>query len=64
MDICEAENIQLLWGVGGGKIQSSSDLVSESGMMNQSETIVDGVDVTPTRVEVVSSADVPKNSKY
>lgn len=64
MDVCDAEGIQLLWGVGGGKIQSSSDLVSDSGMVSATTTSVDGVDVTPSRVEVVSSRDVPKNTKY
>tara|TARA_R110002020_G_scaffold140120_2_gene311389 strand:+ start:5004 stop:5447 length:444 start_codon:yes stop_codon:yes gene_type:complete len=64
MDVCDAAGIRLLWGIGGGKIQSSSELVSDSGMVSQIATIVDGVDVTPSRVEVVSSRDVPKNTKY
>ena len=64
MDVCAAEGIQLLWGVGGGKIQSSSDLVSDSGMVSHIELDADGVDITPSRVEIVSSCDVPKNTKY
>ena len=64
MDVCAAEGIQLLWGVGGGKIQSSSDLVSDSGMVSHVELDADGVDITPSRVEIVSSRDVPKNTKY
>ncbi len=64
MDVCDAEGIQLLWGIGGGKIQSSSDLVSDSGMVSPIALDADGIDVTPTRVEVVSSQDVPKNTKY
>jgi D-beta-D-heptose 7-phosphate kinase/D-beta-D-heptose 1-phosphate adenosyltransferase len=64
MDVCAAEGIQLLWGTGGGKIQSSSDLVSDSGMVSHGELEVDGIDVTPTRIEVVSSQGVPKNTKY
>jgi D-beta-D-heptose 7-phosphate kinase/D-beta-D-heptose 1-phosphate adenosyltransferase len=64
MDVCAVEGIQLLWGVGGGKIQSSSDLVSDSGMVSPIELDADGVDITPSRVEIVSSRDVPKNTKY
>ena len=29
---CESNNIDLLWGVGGGKIQSSSDLIKNSNL--------------------------------
>ena len=29
MDICEELNIRTLWGIGGGKIQSSSELVTK-----------------------------------
>jgi alcohol dehydrogenase YqhD (iron-dependent ADH family) len=64
MDLCEQLGIKLVWAVGGGKVQSSSTLVSASGMVVESITDVDGVDVTPSRVEVVSSADVAKNSDY
>tara|TARA_R110002126_G_scaffold104964_1_gene238958 strand:- start:130 stop:657 length:528 start_codon:yes stop_codon:yes gene_type:complete len=65
MDICEKEGIQLLWGVGGGKIQSSSTLVDDSGMVAPANvTDIDGVDVTPNRVEVLSSGDIPKTGKY
>ena len=64
MDVCMAQGIQLLWGIGGGKIQSSSDLVSTSGMLRPSDTTMDGVDITPSRVEVVSSHDLPKKGKY
>jgi len=64
MDLCDRLGIELLWGVGGGKIQSSSTLVRESGMVIESITDVDGVDITPSRVEVVSSADVPKTTDY
>ncbi|HHZ95734.1 MAG TPA: hypothetical protein EYN67_09295 [Flavobacteriales bacterium] len=64
MDVCNAAGIQLLWGIGGGKIQSSSDLVADSGMVSHIETTIDGVDITPTRVEVVSSDDIAKSTKY
>ena len=30
MDVCKELNIYMVWGVGGGKIQSSSDLVNDS----------------------------------
>jgi D-beta-D-heptose 7-phosphate kinase/D-beta-D-heptose 1-phosphate adenosyltransferase len=68
MDVCEEEGIQLLWNVGGGKIQSSSTLVNESGMVGPDASgdleDAEGVDIKPTRVEVVSSGDIPKSGKY
>ena len=30
MDYCEENGVEMLWGVGGGKIQSSSDLIKNS----------------------------------
>ena len=30
MDVCERLGIEMLWNVGGGKIQSSSELVAKS----------------------------------
>ena len=59
MNICEELGITLLWGVGGGKIQSSSTLVADSGMI----TSVDHEDTdlpTPSRVEVVQCGSTPK----
>ncbi len=64
MDVCDTEGIQLLWGVGGGKIQSSSDLVADSGMTPETQTIVDGHDLTPTRVEIVVSDGTAKKGDY
>jgi len=64
MDVCEELGIELLWGVGGGKIQSSSILVQDSGMVVESPTEVDGVDITPSRVEILTGGDVPKNGDY
>jgi D-beta-D-heptose 7-phosphate kinase/D-beta-D-heptose 1-phosphate adenosyltransferase len=64
MDVCEELGIEMLWGVGGGKIQSSSTLVKDSGMVKESPTQVDGVDVTPSRVEVLAAGDVAKNGDY
>jgi cytidyltransferase-like protein len=54
MNVCDAHGIELLWGVGGGKVQSSSTLVEESGMV----TVSGETDpmLQPTRVEVLSSA--------
>jgi len=57
MDLCATHEIQLLWGVGGGKVQSSSTLVTASGMVGSLPTEFEGVDVTPTRVEVASSSE-------
>ena len=64
MDVCEKEGIKLLWSVGGGKIQSSSTLVSDSGMIVESITEVDGIDITPSRVEILTAGDVAKNGDY
>tara|TARA_R110002020_G_scaffold373590_2_gene585103 strand:+ start:1130 stop:1654 length:525 start_codon:yes stop_codon:yes gene_type:complete len=64
MNICETIGTQLLWGIGGGKIQSSSTLVEDSGIVNEVITEIDGIDVRPTRVEVVTAGDVAKNGDY
>ena len=66
MDVCNELGIELLWNVGGGKIQSSSALVVDSGMISENALIteVDGIDVKPSRVEVLTSGDVPKNGNY
>jgi len=64
MDVCQQLGIEMLWGVGGGKIQSSSDLVSASGMVNLPPTQIDGIDITPSRVEVLSAGDVAKKGDY
>ena len=64
MDICETLGIEMLWGVGGGKVQSSSDLVDSSGMVSMSPTEFEGVDVTPTKVEVIVGGDFPIKRKY
>tara|TARA_Y100000310_G_scaffold168032_2_gene168069 strand:- start:1576 stop:2064 length:489 start_codon:yes stop_codon:yes gene_type:complete len=54
MEICEVLGVQLLWNVGGGKIQSSSDLVEASGMVADIES--DDPDLPrPSLVEVVAS---------
>jgi cytidyltransferase-like protein len=54
MDVCKELGVQLLWNIGGGKIQSSSDLVEASGMIINSED--DDPDLPqPTSVEVLTS---------
>jgi len=64
MDVCEELGIELLWGVGGGKIQSSSTLVQDSGVLSETPTEIDGVDITPSRVEILTSSDVSKKGNY
>ena len=54
MKVCDENGIELLWGVGGGKIQSSSTLVESTGMVSQSTLA--GEDLQPDSVEVVSSS--------
>jgi cytidyltransferase-like protein len=54
MDVCNELGVKLLWNVGGGKIQSSSDLVSASGMVMNTESSDPDLP-TPTSVEVVTS---------
>jgi len=57
MDVCDALGIKMLWNVGGGKIQSSSTLVNDSGMVQLSDSLDTEVDVTPDSVEIVSSTN-------
>ena len=64
MNLCEELGINLLWSVGGGKIQSSSTLVNDAGMLIEEATDEDGVDITPSRVDIISSGDIPKASDY
>jgi len=64
MDLCQVQGIEMLWAVGGGKIQSSSALVNDSGMVRLSETEIDGVTVTPSRVEILAGGDVAKKGDY
>ena len=64
MDVCELIGTKLLWSVGGGKIQSSSTLVNDSGMVIETVTEIDGVDVRPSRVDIISTGDLPKKSDY
>lgn len=60
MEVCEALDIGLLWNVGGGKIQSSSELVEASAMLAPTAEDPEIPDLKPTRVEIISSGDVPR----
>jgi len=54
MNVCKELGVQLLWNVGGGKIQSSSNLVEASGMVMDTES--DDPDLPrPSSVEVITS---------
>jgi len=64
MEVCKEVGTQLLWNIGGGKIQSSSTLVIDSGMVTENVTEMDGIDITPSRVEVLTAGDIPKNGDY
>jgi cytidyltransferase-like protein len=66
MDVCEELEIELLWGVGGNKIQSSSTLVSDSGVVSPAVAVteIDGVDLTPSRVDIIACGDISKNGDY
>ena len=64
MEVCEELKIEMLWGVGGGKIQSSSDLISANGFLKETVTELDGVDITPSRIDIVSSGDIAKKGNY
>jgi len=64
MDVCEELGIEMLWGVGGGKVQSSSDLVSSSGMVRPPDLEIDGLDIKPSRIQILTADDVAKNSDY
>jgi len=61
MKLCEKLGIALLWNAGGGKIQSSTDLVSASPMLNPLEDDSD-LYIKPSRIEIVTAHDLPKKS--
>ena len=61
MDVCKELNIDLLWNVGGGKIQSSSTLVSDAGMVPD---IPEDPDLVPSRVEIVQGGDIGNPGGY
>jgi len=51
----------MLWSDGGGKIQSSSTLVTDAGM---DPSLFDDEDPQPTLVQVIQSGDIPKTGEY
>ena len=61
MKICMEYGIDLLWNIGGRKIQSSSDLVDATPLLGTIETEFDGIELAPSRVEILQGSDVPKN---
>jgi len=61
MKICKEHNIELLWSMGGGKIQSSSDLVNGTPLLGSTDTPLEDIDLRPSRVEIIQGDDVPKN---
>ena len=61
MDVCEELGTEMLWSVGGGKIQSSSTLVNDAGMVAESP-IEEGL--KPSKVEIIQSGDVAKIGNY
>ena len=63
MDVCEELGIEMLWSVGGGKIQSSSTLVDEAGMTPSPQPDDDDL-VKPSKVEIIQSGDIPKQGNY
>jgi len=64
MAVCEQNSIELLWNMGGGKIQSSSDLVSSSGMVRETSVQIDGIDLKPAKIQVIAAGDVSKSGDY
>ncbi len=64
MELCNILGIELVWNVGGGKIQSSSTLVTDSGMVHATATEIDGMEIKPSRVEIVTAGDVSKKGDY
>ena len=61
MNMCEELGIEMLWGVGGGKVQSSSTLVTDAGM--EPPPLEDG-DLKPSKVEILASGDIAKVGNY
>ena len=61
MDVCNELSIEMLWNVGGGKIQSSSTLVDDAGM---TPSTTGDAELKPSRVEVIQSGDIAKTGEY
>tara|TARA_R100000664_G_C2738999_1_gene127824 strand:+ start:68 stop:505 length:438 start_codon:yes stop_codon:yes gene_type:complete len=62
MDVCNELAIEMLWNMGGGKIQSSSALVTDAGMIIESPE--DEETPKPDRVEVLQGGDIIKSGDY
>ena len=63
INLCEEIGIELLWRIGGGKMQSSSQLVESSPMLTSLEEItIEGeeIDIKPSRVEIVYSHGIKR----
>jgi len=58
MDVCNEVGVELLWNMGGGKIQSSSSLVVDAGI----EPKPTDDEIQPTRVEILQGGDIAKNA--
>ena len=63
MHLCEKLGIELLWYVGGHKVQSSDALVQASPMLAQPLAVSEEEEglLKPSRVEIVTAHDVPKS---
>ena len=64
MMLCKELGIELLWSVGGGKVQSSSTLVNDAGMLGEISIDEDDPTLIPTRVEIVQGSEMIKKSNY
>ena len=62
MDLCEKLGVELVWGAGGGKIQSSSTLVTDAGMLGHYDDQEEGL--SPTRVEIIQGDETIKGGDY
>ena len=62
MEVCQELGIELLWNVGGGKIQSSSTLVTDAGMLAEIEHEPEAP--LPSRVEIVQGDNTVKGGDY
>ena len=58
MALCQELGIELLWQIGGFKIQSSSELVTTSPMLIRDSLDHADEDLRPSRVEIVSAGDI------
>ena len=64
MMLCKELGIELLWSVGGGKVQSSSTLVNDAGMLGEISIDDDDPSLVPSRVEILQGSEIMKKSNY